>query len=296
MAPLPDKQHALAVARQHFSSSRDAALDVIPRPLRLPLISDLLDRALHAGIIFSFPSEKDFGMRRLTRRQKEFLGKLVALHRSLEEPVHYTALAEHLGVGKIATYEMLRLLEEAGFVIAEYQRPAGARGPGRPTVVFSPTPAAVTLLGEGDLTDHNPKEWERARILILDKVRLAKAEGHEGVLEEMVSLLGNQSSPVEYLTGMVAAIIIGVQSLKSSLGPAAVRSALKSIGLPGERGLSALGGLSIGLSLVQKWNHRVSQAFFDHVNRYQTMLSDLSEENRRRLSQFTSEVIKIVTN
>jgi hypothetical protein len=235
-------------------------------------------------------------MRELTRRQKEFLGKLVALHRALEEPIHYSALAEHLGVGKIAAYEMLRLLESCGYVFAEYHRPPGASGPGRPTVVFSPTPAAIELLKEGYQPSQAPKEWERAKTLILEKIRVAKSDGHEGVLEEMVSLFGSNASPVEYLTGMVAAIIIGVQSLKSSLGPNAVRDALKSIGLPGERGLSALGGLSIGLSLVEKWNERVSQAFLDHVHRYQTLLSDLNEENRRRLSQFTSEVIKIVTN
>jgi hypothetical protein len=235
-------------------------------------------------------------MQELTRRQKEFLGKLVALHRVLEEPIHYSALAEHLGVGKIAAYEMLRLLESSGYVFAEYQRPPGASGPGRPTVVFSPSPAAIELLNEGDQLAQGHKEWERAKTLVLEKIRVAKSEGHEGVLEEMVSLFGSHASPVEYLTGMVAAIIIGVQSLKSSLGPDAVRDALKSIGLPGESGLSALGGLSIGLSLVEKWNERVSQAFLDHVHRYQTLLSDLNDENRRRLSQFTSDVIKIVSN
>jgi len=235
-------------------------------------------------------------MQRLTRRQKEFLGTLVSLHSTFGDPIHYSELAEHLGVGKIAAYEMLRTLEQSGYVAAEYARPAGARGPGRPTVVFLPTPAALELLGEGDKHSHGPKEWERAKTLILEKIQLAKSEGHEGVLEEMVSLFGSQSSPVEYLTGMVAAIIIGVQSLKSSLGSNAVRNALKSIGLPGESGLRALGGLSIGLSLVEKWNQRVSQAFLDHVDRYQTLLSDLNEENRRRLSQFTNEVIKIVSS
>jgi DNA-binding PadR family transcriptional regulator len=235
-------------------------------------------------------------MQRLTRRQKEFLEKLVSLHRALAEPIHYSALAEHLGVGKIAAYEMLRLLEKHGYVSAEYQRPVEAHGPGRPTVVFRPTPSAVELFDEEDQQTHGLAEWERVKIIILEKLRRAKAEGNEGVLDEMISLLASHSSPIEYLTGMVAAIIIGVQSLKSSLGSNTVRKAFKSIDLPGERGLRALGGLSIGLSLVEKWNQRVSQAFLDHVHRYQTMLSDLNEENRKRLSQFTSDVIKIVSS
>ncbi len=234
-------------------------------------------------------------MQKLTRRQSEFLKKLVELHYALAEPIHYSTLAEHLGVGKVAAYEMLRLLEEYGYVSAEYQRSGEARGPGRPAVVFLPTPDAEEAFAVRDQRSHDLKEWNKSKTLILEKLRLAKYQGHENALEEMVALLADHPSPIEYLAGMVAAIILGIQSLRESIGSQSIRKALNSIGLPGERGLSALGGLSIGLSLVDKWNQRVSQAFFEHVSRYQTMLSELSAENRRRLSQFTQEVIEIVS-
>ena len=235
-------------------------------------------------------------MQRLTRRQTEFLKKLAELHRALAEPIHYSALAEHLGVGRVAAYEMLRLLEQYGYVSAEYQRPNEPHGPGRPAVVFWPTHEALETLRQRDQQSHTLAEWDKARTLILEKLRLAKSEGHESALDEMVSLIAHQPSPIEYLAGMVAAIILGIQSLRERIGARAIRNALDSIGLPGERGLSALGGLSIGLALVAQWNQRVSDVFLSHVNRYQTMLSELSAENRRRLSQFTQEVIKIVSS
>lgn len=235
-------------------------------------------------------------MQRLTRRQTEFLKKLVALHRALAEPIHYSALAEHLGVGKVAAYEMLRLLEQYGYVSAEYQRADEIRGPGRPAVVFRPTLEGLEAVGEKEQLSHGLMEWDKTRSLILEKLRLAKSEGHETALDEMVSLIAHQSSPIEYLAGMVAAIILGIQSLREKIGARAIRNALNSIGLPGERGLSALGGLSVGLALVAQWNQRVSDAFLSHMNRYQTMLAELSAENRRRLSQFTQEVIKIVSS
>ena len=234
-------------------------------------------------------------MKKLTRRQKQVLAKLAELYRVLGEPIHYPTLAEHLGVGKVTVYEMLRLLEDGGYVAVEYQRPQDAQGPGRPAVYFRPTTSAETVLAEREQKTLAPLDWEKTRIKILEKLRTAKAKGYEGALEEMVSQLADQPSPIEYLAGMVAAIMLGLQSLKESIGAKGMHRILKSIGLPGETGLTALGGLSIGLSLVEQWNQRITQAFLEHIARYQSMLAELSAENRHRLSQFTNEVLKIVS-
>jgi DNA-binding PadR family transcriptional regulator len=234
-------------------------------------------------------------VKKLTRRQKQVLAKLIELYRVLGEPIHYPALAEHLGVGNITVYEMLRMLEENGFVTAEYQRPQDAHGPGRPAVYFRPTASATAILAERDPKASIPKDWESTRIKILEKLRDAKSKGYEDAIEEMVSHLADQPSPIEYLAGMVAAIMLSLQSLKESIGARGIRRILKSIGLPGESGLTALGGLSIGLSLVEQWNQRITQAFLEHVARYQSMLAELSAENRHRLSQFTHDVLKIVS-
>ena len=151
------------------------------------------------------------------------------------------------------------------------------------------------VLGEREKQASASVDWERTRIKILERLRTAKSKGYEGAIEEMVSHLADQPSPIEYLAGMVAAIMLGLQSLKENIGAKGMRRILKSIGLPGETGLTALGGLSIGLSLVEQWNQRITQPFLEHVTRYQSMLAELSTENRHRLSQFTHEVLKIVS-
>ena len=53
-------------------------------------------------------------------------------------PIHYSALAEHLGVSKITAYDMLRHLEEKGYISSHYQLEDEKTGPGRSKVVFSP--------------------------------------------------------------------------------------------------------------------------------------------------------------
>jgi predicted ArsR family transcriptional regulator len=76
---------------------------------------------------------------RLTYRQQQFLRQFLDLFQEMRRPVHYAAIAERLGVGKVTAYEMLRLLEERGLVAVEYQTNPDKHGPGRPSVFFYPT-------------------------------------------------------------------------------------------------------------------------------------------------------------
>ena len=52
----------------------------------------------------------------LTFRQKTFLSKLLDLYHEMREPVHYSLVAERLGLSSSTAYDMLRLLEQKGMV------------------------------------------------------------------------------------------------------------------------------------------------------------------------------------
>jgi energy-coupling factor transport system substrate-specific component len=81
---------------------------------------------------------------RLTPRQRAFLDKLFELCREHQGPVHYSAVAEHLGVNRFSAYDMLKVLEKKGLAASSYALAAGHSGPGRSMVVFEPTPQAAT--------------------------------------------------------------------------------------------------------------------------------------------------------
>ena len=76
---------------------------------------------------------------KLTRRQAEFVERLIALNRDLDGPIHYSVLAEDLGVSPFTAYDMLRLLEEKGLATSVYQLPEDRGGPGRAERVFYAT-------------------------------------------------------------------------------------------------------------------------------------------------------------
>ncbi|MBU0512843.1 MAG: hypothetical protein KKD28_14850 [Chloroflexi bacterium] len=232
----------------------------------------------------------------LTRRQQEFLSQFLDFDREMEEPVHYVTLAEHLGIGKVTAYEMLRLLEDRGLVRSEYHLPGEGRGPGRSTVLFRPTAEATRLLF--DLAGGSPEDedWDIAKEHILQQLREGKAVGYDGLLTDLLARIPEQRSSLIYLTEMITATLLALGALRDSAEASGLAGRLRRIGLPGEIGLSALGGVSVALSMMERVNRRVSTFLLAQSGKYHTKFSQLGEENRRRLSEFAREAAKIVSS
>ena len=233
-------------------------------------------------------------MKALTGRQREFLARLLDLYQREAAPVHYSTIADRLGVGNVTAYEMMRLLEERGLVQSEYQRPEDMRGPGRSSVVFRPTRLAMKVvvgLANGRWSEN---EWEEARTRILDQLRSGKAADYETLLDELLRRLPHEHSPTVFLAQMVAAIVLGLRSLKGIVDLTGIRNAIRKVGLPGELDLSALAGLTVGFSLVERLNRRFGSAFAVLAKKYQGVLAGLNLEDRGRLAEFTREILDVV--
>jgi hypothetical protein len=233
-------------------------------------------------------------MARITRRQREFLSALIELHDASGQGVHYSAVAKQLHVGKVTAYEMLRLLEERGLVEAEYQRPSSQRGPGRSHVVFLPTSHAYAIIRAVGRPDHTLQEWESTTDRILKTLREYKARNYEPLFEEFVEHLHDHRSRLTYLAEMVTAIVLGLDTVREDFEQRGVRGIMESIGMPGDAGLRAIAGLGAGLSLFDQLNDRVTSALLSQAAKYQEALSEIGSEGRRRLAEFTQEVLEIV--
>ncbi len=231
---------------------------------------------------------------KLTGRQKAFLSQFLDLYREAQEPLHYTTVAEHLGVSKITAYDMLRLLEERGLVECEYVLRGKGRGAGRSSIVFRPTPKAHALFAElaGEAADL--EQWEAAKSRILKALEAGKGGDYQDLLKEILDRLPERQSPLLYAAEMVTAVILSLQQLREDASASGLSDRLRSLGLPEEVGLSALGGLAVGLSFAERANRRLINLLLSRVGRYQEHLSSLSAENLRRLTDFTGEVMRIL--
>lgn len=230
----------------------------------------------------------------LTRRQQEFLERFLDLYREVEEPIHYTKVAERLGVGRVTAYEMLRLLEERGLVRAQFRLPKGRRGPGRATVVFAPTEKAHRVLRRLAGEAAQGEDWEAIKAQILARLRAGQVEGYEAVLNDLLTRLPERRSALRYMAELITAILLALRSLLEGPYGRLLRQRLQRIGLPGELGLSALAGLGMALGLAERANRRVSTALLSETGRFQRTIQDLSEENRRRLAEFAREVLGVI--
>ena len=229
---------------------------------------------------------------KLTGRQRAFLGDFLDLYQEEKDSLHYTTVAERLGVGRITAYDMLRLLEEKGLVTSKYIMPTS--GPGRSTIVFRPTEQGETLIRElaGEAWDR--EEWETVKAHIIQSLQAGPGENYEPLLEEIMLRLSERPSPLVYTAGVVTAVILSLHQVREEAPAGRLWEQLRALGLPEEVGLNALGGVAVGLSLVERANRRLTRKLLSYTRQYQDYMADLSTEGRHRLSEFTAEVMRIV--
>ena len=80
---------------------------------------------------------------KITTRQKEFLQSLIDLYQDKGSPIHYSEVAQKMGVSKWTAYDMLQLLRREGLLEIEYLIPESDDYKwgklGRSTITFFPT-------------------------------------------------------------------------------------------------------------------------------------------------------------
>jgi len=232
----------------------------------------------------------------LTGRQREFLSDFIDLYREAQEPLHYSQVAERLGVSNITAYDMLKLLEEHDMVRSEYVLPERRKGPGRSTIVFSPAERADALFAklagnERDEIDWDQAEWDQVKEQILESLPTEDHADYQQLLTEVMQRIPESRTPMVYAAEMITAMILTLHQVQDD-ATTNLRDSLTRLGLPGELGLSALAGLSLGLSFVERANRHLTQRLVSCTGRYQEILAELGPTNRQRLSDFTQDVIR----
>lgn len=225
----------------------------------------------------------------LTPRQRRMLEKLISLYREAREPMHYSALARHLGIGNTAAYEMLRLLEREGYVKSDYVL-SGNVGPGRSSVVFAPTPRAHAALRLSTDKQDVDSEWDRVKKQILS--RLGQDEDAEQVLfEELVSRLPNVEEPLIYCAEALAALFLNIgREARQRLHEQEALLQQLIAASPVRNLLSLLPGLALGLALPGQVR-RLSERLIEYSEAYQLCLQQLDEAKQKALAEFVRQAL-----
>jgi hypothetical protein len=228
---------------------------------------------------------------KLTARQRAFLDKLLELYREHKGPVHYSAVAERLGVNRFSAYDMLKVLEKKGFAASSYALAAGHAGPGRSMVVFAPTPQAAAIVVPGSRPD---EDWPGVRERILNKLKSAREANYREALNDLLARLPEANAPLTYCAEMIGALLLNMQRVKTRAGGLNPFRALSVFRTHDVTVLETLAGFSVGATLLanDEAGPSLTQRLLDHAQRYHANLSRLSEEARSALVQFLEEALE----
>jgi len=217
----------------------------------------------------------------LTPRQKAFLDEVIRLYHSTGEAVHYSTVADRMGVGRTTAYEMLRLLERKGYLSAHYVLEEGS-GPGRSTVVFTP------IAGASD------PEWEGVRSRILNALSHGEIAEQE-LLREILNRLPSSRSPLAYCAQVITALLLNLgEELRSRLGEHELIQALLANNLPDQPSLNLLPGFALGLSFRERReraNRELRARLVEYTQEYQRRLARLDAQSRILLQEFLRKLV-----
>lgn len=232
---------------------------------------------------------------KLTRRQAEFVDNLVSLNQLLDGPIHYSVLAEHIGVSPFTAYDMLRVLEEKGLVRSEYHLPEDRQGPGRAERVFF-----ATVKGREQRRhwlEQTAVEPAAALPTIISSAQLCGHDALAGeVAEEVLSRVAARSGVSRYGVELVPLIAWRLRKHAGRLQLRAIMQTLLPLDQPATRAdLTLFGGVVLGfLSSEQDADPQWLSELGTHIQRYQAHVLALDETAAQQLGRDIRAALEIM--
>ena len=230
----------------------------------------------------------------LTRRQTTFVERLVDLYHEAHGPIHYSTLAQRLGVSRFTAYDMLRLLEEKGLVTSAYQLTAGKSGPGRSEVLYEPTERAHALVAQlagagGGL------EWAAVKTRLVENFAGPGSQDRE-LTQAMLARVPRQGpAPLRYCLEVMTVVALRLKRPARRRALARWLPALLEGPEGGDRAsLSLLGGWALAALEAETGAIQADEAWrqevFTHLRRYQALVIEMDPALCRRLSAGLGEI------
>jgi Mn-dependent DtxR family transcriptional regulator len=234
-------------------------------------------------------------MPNLTPRQRVFLSELNDLAQQHGGPVHYSEVAACLDVNRFSAYDMLKVLEEKGMVSSSYALASRGSGPGRTQVLFAPTAQGIATLASNDERGTSLEEWTSFKARILERLRETGQANYGDLLRDILGRLPDRRRPLLFCAEMTAALLLNLARVRARITSVNLLDVLSGLTAVGEAGLGTLAGLSLGSALNVASDHRLLEALYANVQRYQETIHGLNEESQCRLSEFLQEAIRAMS-
>lgn len=230
---------------------------------------------------------------KLTRRQKEFIENLIELTREVHGPIHYSMLADRLGVSPFTAYDMLRVLEEKGLVTSEYHLAEGKSGPGRAERLFCPViPEAAQRQRLVEAYGAMVLDKKDLQQFVLKKLQNGHAPNQEIAEELLARIPPDGPENIRYCVEVMTVIAIRLRKRAGQkLMLAYLPKILQADDLVSRANLCLLGGFCFGLLVQDETNDdEWSKILFEHVEQYHNLVLSMNQNECTQLANALSTV------
>ncbi len=216
---------------------------------------------------------------KLTRRQEEFIENLVDLNQEYNGPVHYSQLAERLGVSPFTAYDMLCMLEEKGAVASKFQLASDKSGPGRAERFF---------YQKGPNMNHWKVAADEHKKDDLDIFPIQMPRNRELCKDDLIQgmLPTDEDNKISYCIDVLTIAALRLQGGSGANAHTAYVKKILEPNLASRENLSLLGGFAFGIlaqdhTFNDDWNHKL----FEHIDQYLKIVAHLLPDECEQLGK-----------
>jgi len=241
---------------------------------------------------------------RITKRQKEFLKVLIDLYQQKGSSIHYSEVAQKLGVSKWTAYDILQLLQKEGFLGVEYIIPESDSYKwsklGRSTITFYPTKKGYAI---SSFT--NTKKGLPAKVAELNKLKeeiTKKFDELKGKLNirDLLKEALQSKSPLIFCACVLLILILLVKKITEGVAEIKLISQIMpptTTNTYAELALIVFAGMCLGV--MAKYINKVPTTFgnndFDeyagYIQTYNQYISLMDNKEQSSLLDFLKETL-----
>jgi len=241
---------------------------------------------------------------KITTRQKEFLKILIDLYKQKASPIHYSEVAQKLGVSKWTAYDMLQLLRREGLLEVEYLIPESNnyrwKRLGRSTITFFPTKKGYTI-------SNLPERKLPTKIAELNKLKnniIQKFEEIKGKfnLKDLFKEALQSKSPLIFCACVLLILILLIKKITEGIAEIKLLSQVippDATNTYIELALIVFVGMCFGvltkyINNIPKYvtgsNNNLDE-YADYIQTYNRYVSQMDEKEQKSLLDFLKETL-----
>ena len=241
---------------------------------------------------------------KITKRQREFLKALIDLYRQKGSSIHYSEVAQTLGVSKWTAYDMLQLLHKEGFLEVEYLIPESDNYKwgklGRSTITFFPTKKgyAISNLSQRNLPT-KAAELNKLKKEIIQKFNRIKGKFS---LKELFREALQTKSPFIFCACILLILILLIKKITEGIAEIQLLSQVIPANTTNtyiELALTIFAGMCFGV--LAKYINNIPKyvtgssnnldEYADYIQTYNQYVSQMDKEEQKSLLTFLKDTL-----